>query len=95
MNTKVMELKDVEVWDGNMANSQAFRQADVDVVAAYPITPSTATGHCACSCPSWGACIVQPCGYSLAKPCTPGVSKRGATVNSCSTGLGTMYPPDI
>lgn len=43
MNTKVMELKDVEVWDGNMANSQAFRQADVDVVAAYPITPSTAT----------------------------------------------------
>ncbi len=43
MNKKVMELKDVEVWDGNMANSQAFRQADVDVVAAYPITPSTAT----------------------------------------------------
>jgi pyruvate ferredoxin oxidoreductase alpha subunit len=43
MNKKVMELKKVEVWDGNMANSQALRQADVDVVAAYPITPSTAT----------------------------------------------------
>ena len=43
MNKRVMELKGVEVWDGNMANSQAFRQADVDVVAAYPITPSTAT----------------------------------------------------
>ncbi len=43
MNKKVMELKEVEVWDGNMANSQALRQADVDVVAAYPITPSTAT----------------------------------------------------
>ena len=43
MNKRVMELKSVEVWDGNMANSQAFRQADVDVVAAYPITPSTAT----------------------------------------------------
>ena len=41
MNKKVMELKDVEVWDGNMAASQAFRQADIDVVAAYPITPST------------------------------------------------------
>ena len=38
-----MELNKVEVWDGNMANSQALRQADVDVVAAYPITPSTAT----------------------------------------------------
>lgn len=43
MNKKIMELNKVEVWDGNMANSQAFRQADVDVVAAYPITPSTAT----------------------------------------------------
>ena len=43
MNSKEMNLRDVEVWDGNMANSQAFRQADVDVVAAYPITPSTAT----------------------------------------------------
>jgi pyruvate ferredoxin oxidoreductase alpha subunit len=43
MNKRIMELKSVEVWDGNMANSQALRQADVDVVAAYPITPSTAT----------------------------------------------------
>ena len=43
MNKNVMELREVEVWDGNMANSQALRQADVDVVAAYPITPSTAT----------------------------------------------------
>ncbi len=43
MNKRVLELKDVEVWDGNMSNSNAFRQADVDVVAAYPITPSTAT----------------------------------------------------
>ena len=38
-----MELNEVEVWDGNMANAQALRQADVDVVAAYPITPSTPT----------------------------------------------------
>ncbi len=36
-----MELKEVEVWDGNYAASQALRQAQVDVVAAYPITPST------------------------------------------------------
>ncbi len=36
-----MELKDVEVWDGNMAASQAMRQVQIDVVAAYPITPST------------------------------------------------------
>ncbi|MEN8717753.1 MAG: 2-oxoacid:ferredoxin oxidoreductase subunit alpha [Sulfurovum sp.] len=43
MNSRKMELNKVEVWDGNMANSQAFRQAEVDVVAAYPITPSTAT----------------------------------------------------
>ena len=43
MNKRVMDLKKVEVWDGNMANSQALRQADVDVIAAYPITPSTAT----------------------------------------------------
>ena len=36
-----MELNKVEVWDGNMAATQAMRQADIDVVAAYPITPST------------------------------------------------------
>jgi pyruvate ferredoxin oxidoreductase alpha subunit len=36
-----MELRDIEVWDGNMAAAQALRQAQVDVVAAYPITPST------------------------------------------------------
>ena len=35
------ELRDIEVWDGNMAASHALRQAQVDVVAAYPITPST------------------------------------------------------
>jgi pyruvate ferredoxin oxidoreductase alpha subunit len=38
-----MELNDVEVWDGNVANSHALRQAGVDVVSAYPITPSTGT----------------------------------------------------
>lgn len=37
----IMELHDVEVWDGNMAAAHALRQAQVDVVAAYPITPST------------------------------------------------------
>ncbi len=36
-----MDLNEVEVWDGNMAASEALRQAQVDVVAAYPITPST------------------------------------------------------
>lgn len=35
------EMKEVEVWDGNMAASNALRQAQIDVVAAYPITPST------------------------------------------------------
>ncbi|WP_456479539.1 2-oxoacid:ferredoxin oxidoreductase subunit alpha [Nautilia sp.] len=35
------ELKSKEVWDGNMAAAHALRQAQVDVVAAYPITPST------------------------------------------------------
>jgi len=35
------ELKAKEVWDGNMAAAHALRQAQVDVVAAYPITPST------------------------------------------------------
>lgn len=38
---EIMELNDVEVWDGNMAAAQALRQAQVDVVSAYPITPST------------------------------------------------------
>jgi pyruvate ferredoxin oxidoreductase alpha subunit len=38
-----IELNEVEVWDGNMAAAQAFRQAQIDVVAAYPITPSTPT----------------------------------------------------
>jgi len=42
-NKKKMELAEVEVWDGNYANAQALRQAGVDVVAAYPITPSTGT----------------------------------------------------
>ena len=36
-----IELREVEVWDGNMAASQAMRQVQIDVVAAYPITPST------------------------------------------------------
>ena len=36
-----MELDNVVVWDGNYAAAQALRQAQVDVVAAYPITPST------------------------------------------------------
>ncbi len=36
-----MELKDIEVWDGNYAAAQALRQSQVDVVSAYPITPST------------------------------------------------------
>ncbi len=35
------DLNDREVWDGNYAASQAMRQAEVDVMAAYPITPST------------------------------------------------------
>ena len=34
------DLNEREVWDGNYAASQALRQADVDVVVAYPITPS-------------------------------------------------------
>ncbi len=38
---KKYELNKVEVWDGNMAAAQALRQAQVDVLAAYPITPST------------------------------------------------------
>lgn len=38
---KVFELHEIEVWDGNMAASHAMRQAQIDVVAAYPITPST------------------------------------------------------
>ncbi len=41
MAVKKMELNEIEVWDGNMAAAQALRQAQVDVVAAYPITPST------------------------------------------------------
>jgi pyruvate ferredoxin oxidoreductase alpha subunit len=36
-----MELREVEVWDGNFAAAQALRQVQVDVVSAYPITPST------------------------------------------------------
>ena len=38
---KKFEINELEVWDGNYAASQALRQAQVDVVAAYPITPST------------------------------------------------------
>jgi pyruvate ferredoxin oxidoreductase alpha subunit len=38
---KKFELNKMEFWDGNYAASQALRQAQVDVVAAYPITPST------------------------------------------------------
>ena len=35
------DIQEVEVWDGNFASAQAMRQAQIDVVAAYPITPST------------------------------------------------------
>ncbi|CAA6801013.1 MAG: Pyruvate:ferredoxin oxidoreductase, alpha subunit (EC [uncultured Campylobacterales bacterium] len=39
--SKEYVLKEVEFWDGAMASSQALRQAEVDIMAAYPITPST------------------------------------------------------
>ena len=42
-NKKILKLNSVEVWDGNFANAQALRQAGVDVMSAYPITPSTGT----------------------------------------------------
>jgi len=35
------DVNETEVWDGNFAAAQAMRQAQIDVVAAYPITPST------------------------------------------------------
>lgn len=38
---KTYELQEIEVWDGNMASSHALRQAQVDVMSMYPITPST------------------------------------------------------
>lgn len=38
---KNIELQEIEVWDGNTASSNALRQAQIDVIAAYPITPST------------------------------------------------------
>ena len=37
---KVYDLQEVEVWDGNVAASHALRQAQIDVMAAYPITPT-------------------------------------------------------
>jgi len=42
-NKKIMELNSIEIWDGNASNAHALRQAGVDVMAAYPITPSTGT----------------------------------------------------
>lgn len=38
---KEYKLNELEVWDGNTAAAHALRQARVDVMAAYPITPST------------------------------------------------------
>ena len=38
---KVYDLQEVEVWVGSVAASHALRQAQIDVMAAYPITPST------------------------------------------------------
>ncbi|WP_281746904.1 2-oxoacid:ferredoxin oxidoreductase subunit alpha [Helicobacter suis] len=35
------QMNAVEAWDGCTASAHALRQAQVDVVAAYPITPST------------------------------------------------------
>jgi pyruvate ferredoxin oxidoreductase alpha subunit len=43
MNKKEMKLNKLEVWDGNTCNAQALRQVGVDVLSAYPITPSTGT----------------------------------------------------
>jgi pyruvate ferredoxin oxidoreductase alpha subunit len=37
----MMANQEKVVWDGNTAAAQAMRQARIDVVAAYPITPST------------------------------------------------------
>ena len=43
MNKKEMKLNEIEVWDGNTCSAQALRQVGVDVLSAYPITPSTGT----------------------------------------------------
>jgi pyruvate ferredoxin oxidoreductase alpha subunit len=37
----MMATQEKVVWDGNTAAAEAMRQARIDVVAAYPITPST------------------------------------------------------
>jgi pyruvate ferredoxin oxidoreductase alpha subunit len=39
---KEYKLDSKELWEGNIAGAHALRQAQLDVVAAYPITPSTA-----------------------------------------------------
>jgi len=41
MAVEKMDINNVEVWDGNFAAAQAMRQVQIDVVSAYPITPST------------------------------------------------------
>ena len=41
---EIYELQEVEVWDGNMAASHAMRHAQIDVVSANPLTPSTPRG---------------------------------------------------
>lgn len=41
MSHKKYEINELEVWDGAMAVAHALRQSNVDVMAAYPITPST------------------------------------------------------
>lgn len=90
-NKRQMELNSVEVWDGNFANSHALRQASVDVVSAYPITPSTGTveGYAAHNANGYvdGEMIMTESEHAAMSGCI-GASAAGARAATATSSQG-------
>jgi len=97
-NKKIMELASVEVWDGNYANAQALRQAGVDVISAYPITPSTGTveGYASFHANGYvdGEVVIVESEHAAMSGCV-GASAAGARVATATASQGLALMVEV
>ncbi len=97
-NKKIMELNGVEVWDGNFANAQALRQAGVDVLSAYPITPSTGTveGYASFHANGYvdGEVVIVESEHAAMSGCV-GASAAGARVATATASQGLALMVEV
>lgn len=87
-----------EFWNGNSAAAQAVRLCDVQVVAAYPITPQTALVEEVASCINNGLMdarmIAVESEHSAMSACS-GASLVGARTFTASSSQGIIYMSEV